>query len=211
MEFASQLELYRKMIPVFNVKKRLASITKYKSIKNEDIWKYLVRTKWKYGHDLQLNDIVNDIKQNQVTKDKDINNNITNSSGGGSSNNTSNSINELQEETPQEDNNYNDFPDYNDVVTNDNQLVYNVNNECKLIVKHDGENVNGVEFYYDFHDKATADNMYNQVLEKYQDISGFDKIVQYEGYLKVLFNEEYYGGQTVEAFKEVYSQYYNLV
>ena len=61
MEFASQLELYRKMIPVFNVKKRLASITKYKSIKNEDIWKYLVRTKWKYGHDLQLNDIVNDI------------------------------------------------------------------------------------------------------------------------------------------------------
>ena len=61
MEFASQLELYRKMMPVFNVKMRLASITKYKSIKNEDIWKYLVRTKWKYGHDLQLNDIVNDI------------------------------------------------------------------------------------------------------------------------------------------------------
>lgn len=61
MEFASQLELYRKMMPVFNVKMRLASITKYKSIKNEDIWKYLVRTKWRYGHYLQLNDIVNDI------------------------------------------------------------------------------------------------------------------------------------------------------
>ena len=167
--------------------------------------------------DKVANDIVNDIKQNQVTKEeeqkensnKDINNNITNNSGGGSSNN--NYVSEPQEEIPQEDNDYNDFPDYNDVVTNDNQLVYNVNNECKLIVKHDGENVNGVEFYYDFHDKATADNMYSQVLDKYQDISGFDKIVQYEGYLKVLFNEEYYGGQTVEAFKEVYSQYYNLV
>ena len=61
MEFASQLELYRKMMPVFNVKMRLASITKYKSIKNEDIWKYLVRTKWRYGHYLHLNDIVNDI------------------------------------------------------------------------------------------------------------------------------------------------------
>ena len=164
--------------------------------------------------DKVANDIVNDIKQNQVTKEeeqkensnKDINNNITNNSGGGSSNNTSNSINK-----PQEDNNYTDFPEYNDVVTNDNQLVYNVNNECKLIIKHEGESVNGVEFYYDFHDKATADIMYNQVLEKYQNIEGFDKIVQYEGRLKVLFNEEYYGGQTLETFKETYSQYYNQI
>lgn len=68
MEFASQLELYRKMMPVFNVKMRLASITKYKSIKNEDIWKYLVRTKWRYGHDLQLNDIVNDILMVDLSK-----------------------------------------------------------------------------------------------------------------------------------------------
>ena len=61
MEFNNLMELYLAVLPAFNVKKRLLSVTNYKDITNEDIWMYLANTKWKYGHNLTLSDIVNDI------------------------------------------------------------------------------------------------------------------------------------------------------
>lgn len=61
MEFTSQLELYKKLIPAFNVKRRLINNSKYQNITNENIWKYLINNKWKFSHNLTLSEIVNDI------------------------------------------------------------------------------------------------------------------------------------------------------
>lgn len=61
MEFTSQKELYQKLIPVFNVKKRLILNSKYKDITNKDIWLYLTENKWKKSHNLTLSEMVNDI------------------------------------------------------------------------------------------------------------------------------------------------------
>ena len=61
MEFTSQQELYQKLLPVFNVKKRLIKNTEYENITNQDIWYYLIETKWKTSHNLTISDIVNDI------------------------------------------------------------------------------------------------------------------------------------------------------
>lgn len=61
MEYTSQYDLYKKLLPVFNVKKRLILHSKYKNITNEDIWLYLVETKWKKSHNLCISEIVNDI------------------------------------------------------------------------------------------------------------------------------------------------------
>ena len=61
MEFMSLQQLYRKLIPAFNVKKRLISNSKYKDITNENIWIYLTETKWKISHNLSLPEMVNDI------------------------------------------------------------------------------------------------------------------------------------------------------
>ena len=61
MEFTSQQELYKKLLPVFNVKKRLIQNSKYKDITNQDIWFYLIETKWKTYHNLTISDIINDI------------------------------------------------------------------------------------------------------------------------------------------------------
>ena len=116
-----------------------------------------------------------------------------------------------EENVTEEKTEVNEFPAYNDITTNDKQDVYNVNNECKLIISHENDNVNGVEFYYDFHDKATADSMYNQIVEKYQNLDGFDKVIQDNGNIKVIFNDSYYGGHTIEDFNDVYSNYYNKV
>lgn len=61
MDYSSQLELYNALIPVFNVKKRLLSITEYNDITNNDIWRYLSITKWKNSQNLTISEIVNDI------------------------------------------------------------------------------------------------------------------------------------------------------
>ena len=61
MEFATKEELYQTLLPVFEVKKRLLSITKYQSITNIDIWNYLIKNKWLNSHNLMLQEIVNDI------------------------------------------------------------------------------------------------------------------------------------------------------
>lgn len=61
MEYSNQLELYRALIPVFNVKKRLLINDNYMDITNEDIWKYLSVNKWKYAYNLTISEMVNDI------------------------------------------------------------------------------------------------------------------------------------------------------
>lgn len=60
MEFTSLKELYLALLPVFNVKKRLLSITGY-DISNEDIWIYLIDNKWKNSYNLSMSEVVNDI------------------------------------------------------------------------------------------------------------------------------------------------------
>ena len=61
MGYSSQLELYRALLPVFNVKKRLLEYAKYNDITNNDIWRYLSINKWKNSHNLTISEIVNDI------------------------------------------------------------------------------------------------------------------------------------------------------
>ena len=61
MEFTSQQQLYNKLLPVFNVKKRLIKNTEYNDITNQDIWYYLIENKWKNSYNLTISDIVNDI------------------------------------------------------------------------------------------------------------------------------------------------------
>lgn len=61
MEYTSQLELYKALLPVFKVKERLLSITNYNDVTNEDIWKYLIVTKWKNSHNLTISEMANDI------------------------------------------------------------------------------------------------------------------------------------------------------
>ena len=61
MEFENQKELYIALLPVFNVKRRLNSITKYPNTRNRDIWYYLVENKWRHSKGLTISDMVNDI------------------------------------------------------------------------------------------------------------------------------------------------------
>ena len=61
MEYTSQMELYKKILPAFTVKQRMIKNSKYKHITNENIWYYLIETKWKKANNLQISEIINDI------------------------------------------------------------------------------------------------------------------------------------------------------
>ena len=61
MEFNSKEELYQKLLPVFDVKKRLLSITTYRNISINDIWSYLSINVWRHMKNLTIEKIVNDI------------------------------------------------------------------------------------------------------------------------------------------------------
>lgn len=61
MEFTNLYELYQALLPAFDVKKRLLSISPYYYLTNQDIWNYLSINKWKKSINLGIADIVNDI------------------------------------------------------------------------------------------------------------------------------------------------------
>ena len=71
MEFTSLTQLYRKLLPAFNAKRRLIKNSKYPNITNENIWSYLTETKWRQTNNLSITEMTNDI----ITVDlEDINN-----------------------------------------------------------------------------------------------------------------------------------------
>ena len=61
MEYSTIIELYKALIPAFNVKRRLLKFTKHENITNKDIFKYLAVSKWQNSYDLTIAQIVNDI------------------------------------------------------------------------------------------------------------------------------------------------------
>lgn len=60
IEFNSAEELYKKVIPALNVKRRELEKKNIK-VKKEEIFMYLVNNVWTKKEGLALNDIVNDI------------------------------------------------------------------------------------------------------------------------------------------------------
>ncbi len=61
LEFSSLKDLYIRVTPALNAKKKELDRVGLSYIQKEDIWNYLVEAKWKQGKDLMLSDIVDDI------------------------------------------------------------------------------------------------------------------------------------------------------
>lgn len=61
IEFNSVEELYQRVFPALTSKVREFKRIKIDFIKEEDIWNYLIETKWKNGRGLELYNLVDDI------------------------------------------------------------------------------------------------------------------------------------------------------
>lgn len=61
IEFNSVEELYKRVSPALTSKVREFRRNKIKYIKEEDIWNYLIESKWRNGKGLELYNLVDDI------------------------------------------------------------------------------------------------------------------------------------------------------
>ena len=65
-QFSSKEELYKRVGPALRAKLQELHRLGYSYVKVEDIWNYLIKTKWCKGKDLMLSDIVSDILHTKV-------------------------------------------------------------------------------------------------------------------------------------------------
>ena len=67
-EFTSIDELFDRVKPALHAKEVEFLRLGYKNVKYIDIWKYLIESKWRYGKNLMLSEIVNDILHADIKK-----------------------------------------------------------------------------------------------------------------------------------------------
>ena len=131
------------------------------------------------------------------------NSNSNHSSNNNSNNNNSSSTNTNQNnQTSQEKGGIETFHDYDKLVSDETKIVYNCNDEYKVIIHKDGDKITGIEYYYDYGTEEAATKALETLNNNYKTVEHFDKLFQKERYVKVLFKEEMFKGLSLQQIKE---------
>ena len=96
------------------------------------------------------------------------------------------------------------FPKYEELYSTDDKIVYNYNDEYKVVIHHEDGKITGVEHYYDYKTTEAATTAAEQLKLDYKDVENFDQVIQKDQYVKVLFKEDTYKDMTLDQFKENY-------
>ena len=96
------------------------------------------------------------------------------------------------------------FPDYDKLYTTNDKVVFDCNNEYRVIVHRDGETITGVEYYYDFGSNENVASALRQLKEMYGN-SDIENILIKDGCVKVIFNESVFNSLSVSEFKNKFS------
>lgn len=96
-----------------------------------------------------------------------------------------------------------EFPEYNELYSTDDKVVFDCNNEFKIILHRDGDTITGIEYYYDFGSSENAANALFNLKSMYQD-SGIENIMMKDRYVKVIFNNNVFSNLSVSKFRNKY-------
>ena len=97
-----------------------------------------------------------------------------------------------------------DFPEYKDLITNNNKLVFESEEGYKVVIHKDDDSIVGFEHYYDFNTESEAAAAMEKIKELYQDNEYFDGIIQSGRYIKVLFKSDTYKDWTMNSVEDLY-------
>lgn len=106
---------------------------------------------------------------------------------------------------------FGEFYDFEKLCSNDEYLVFktaNMGDNCKIIVRYDGNKVTGLEYYFDFDNKLLANNNVDIMANTFGEL---DKVVQKDEYVKVIFNEEFYDNMTLDVLKNNFSEFEEII
>lgn len=92
-----------------------------------------------------------------------------------------------------------------DLYTDEEKLVYKVGDLYKLVFYFDGEEITGLEHYYQYKDEAEADKKYKEDIEKYKNNIQIKKITKSGKFVVYTIAGSEYEGQTVKEVKESHS------
>lgn len=103
-----------------------------------------------------------------------------------------------------------EFPEYNELYSTDDKVVFDCNNEFKIILHRDGDTITGIEYYYDFGSSENAAKALFNLKSMYQD-SGIENIMMKDRYVKVIFNDSMFNNLSVSEFRNRYSNLNEIV
>lgn len=99
---------------------------------------------------------------------------------------------------------------YDNLLSNDKQLVYEYGEGCKLVIYRDGDTILGVEHHFDL----SKNNMSLEDIEsKYSQDIFFSKLIKRDNYVKVILNCSMYGDRTITDIRNIldFNKEYKLV
>lgn len=111
---------------------------------------------------------------------------------------------EKDSEVEKENNTNNELDDIK-LYSDDTKIVFNMNDIYYAVFYHDGTNITGLEYVYDYQDLEVA--KFNEKILKagYETESDVEKVERVGTKIRIKYKEEAYRGQTLESVKESYS------
>lgn len=103
-----------------------------------------------------------------------------------------------------------EFPEYSELYSTDDKVVFDCNNEFKIILHRDGDTITGIEYYYDFGSSENAANALFNLKSMYQD-SSIENIMMKDRYVKVIFNNNVFSNLSVNEFRNRYSNLNEII
>lgn len=103
-----------------------------------------------------------------------------------------------------------EFPEYSELYSTDDKVVFDCNNEFKIILHRNGDTITGIEYYYDFGSSENAANALFNLKSMYQD-SGIENIMMKDRYVKVIFNNNVFSNLSVNEFRNKYSNLNEII
>ena len=103
-----------------------------------------------------------------------------------------------------------EFPEYSELYSTDDKVVFDCNNEFKVILHRNGDTITGIEHYYDFGSSENAANALFNLKSMYQD-SSIENIMMKDRYVKVIFNDSMFNNLSVSEFRNRYSNLNEIV
>lgn len=117
--------------------------------------------------------------------------------GCGEKKNNTDDGNQLETETEGYDN--------TELFSDDTKIVFNVQNAYYIIFHHNGTDITGFEYTYDYGDVETAKALEGSIKATYELDETVEKVERNGSKLKIIFKESEYKDLTLESIKETYS------
>ena len=193
------------------IEKLDTDMSKQTEILNEQT---LTKTAVQTGAALLTNNTINDtenIKQinNQIdtTKNENINQTVSQQEITTTNNNqkTSETVRKTSTPTYQKNNTIEEqFIEYEKLYSTNDKVVYNYNDKYKIVIHHENGRITGVEHYYNYQNTEEAIKAIGQLNVDYKNVENFNKIIQKDNLVKVIFKEDMFKNISLDKFKENY-------